>query len=115
MQLDVTPIRKTKPAFKPLDININTLKQTVTASPKDATPSTPDFSKSPITPRTPYTPKFDLENVDPFSPITSSNLSTEPRKQSNIRKPQKRIRSPILNSEPSPGMLHFVLYKKDST
>lgn len=95
-----------------MNLNIkNTFEQAVTSSPKDNTPLTPSLPKSPFTPKTPLnTPQFDSENVDPFSPnIDSPNNFTEPRKPTSIRKPQKRIRSPTLDGEYSPGMLYFII------
>lgn len=106
MQVDATPLPKTKTALRPLNLNINTLEQAIMSSPKDIIPLTLNLQKNQFTPKTPLnTSQFDVENVDPFSPnIDSPNNFTEPRKPSSIRKPLKRIRSPNLDGECSPGM-----------
>lgn len=103
--MDITPLRKAKPALKLQNLNVNTTDPSTTAS-----PFTSALPKSPVTPKTPSNVhKFDLENIDPFSPNTEQFSSpsnfVEPRKPSSIRKPQKRIRSPNLDGDCSPGML----------
>lgn len=104
LQVDTPIRRRPKPRLKPLDINrtdINNL------------PCKGSDSSTPKTPCTPLSaPAFDMENRDPFSPKIEQFSSpcgnfVEPRRPSSIRKPQKRIRSPNLDGECSPGMYCF--------
>lgn len=101
-----------KPALKTLNLNIKP--EDNVGSSLQAAQLNLKLQQSPFTPKTPSnTEQFGFENVDPHSP-GSNLLSTptsnfvEPRKPSSIRKPQKRIRSPNLDGECSPGMYAIV-------
>lgn len=98
-QVDRPINAKLKPRLKPLnmntvDVNLPAVKRSDPATPK--TPCTPLSANS----------VFDYENRNPLSPNLSSPCGNfvEPRRPSSIRKPQKRIRSPNLDGECSPGM-----------
>lgn len=106
LQLDSTPLIQPKTALRPLNININSTVEPVVASPKSVTPLTPNDPLNSFSPL--QSNHADSENIDPFSPNSDSPSNfTEPRKPSSIRKPQKRIRSPTLDGDYSPGMLYL--------